>query len=256
MFKTSEKNLHFQIQFLCFSGWATVISVYGDRKSFWLKVAQWALWIMQSGRSIVCTKTRGCFFAVIVSSSTCSILFTSFALRERWIFQSRLFLKTQAYQTRTSVCACLKGKSWNMLLFGWMVLILGVFDSVYSPKQKMLCSTLRWGPPLPVYRPALPLLAGRQQSGALADLCLAWQQCRVWGCGSTESLMCWERWGERMCWSDLEKPAGRGRGVPRGGYEQRGGGGEWLAFTLYIQCIILPQSTSVAKLREWVHVFF
>lgn len=32
----------------------------------------------------------------------------------------------------------------------------------------------------------------------------------VWSSGSTESLMCWERWGERMYQSDLEKPAGDG----------------------------------------------
>lgn len=37
------------------------------------------------------------------------------------------------------------------------------------------------------------LLSGQLQSGALVDLCLAWQQRRVWSWGSTESLMCWER---------------------------------------------------------------
>lgn len=86
--------------------------------------------------------------------------------------------------------------------------------------------------PLPPYRPTRsPLLAGQQQqqqqqSGVLADLCLAWQQRRVWSCGSTESLMCWERWGERMCRSDLEKPAGGGRGVPGGGESAKRGEGE------------------------------
>lgn len=106
-----------------------------------------------------------------------------------------------------------------------------------------------------------PALPSWRSSGVPTDPHLAWQQRRVWSCGSSETLMCRERWGERMCQSDLEKPAGRGRegGVCRGGGNQRmGGGGERLALAPCIQRIILPRSTSVAKLwqRGLFYLFF
>lgn len=78
----------------------------------------------------------------------------------------------------------------------------------------------------------------QQQCGVLVDLGLAWQQRRVRSCGSTKSLMCRERWGERMCQRDLEKPAGKGRGYSREISEV----GEGLALVL-----TLSQSTNVSS---------
>lgn len=78
----------------------------------------------------------------------------------------------------------------------------------------------------------------QQQCGVLVDLGLAWQQRRVRSCGSTKSLMRRERWGERMCQRDLEKPAGKGRGYSREVSEV----GEGLALVL-----TLSQSTNVSS---------
>lgn len=63
-----------------------------------------------------------------------------------------------------------------------------------------------------------------------------------------------------MCQGDLEKARRLrdGGGGPRGEKKNQwgGGGAELLALILYIQSIILPWSTSAAKLQDYVRLFF
>lgn len=57
-----------------------------------------------------------------------------------------------------------------------------------------------------------------------------------------------------MCQRDLEKPAGKGRGYSRE-ISEVGEGVGTCSYSLAVhQCIILPKSTSAAKLS--VHTFF
>lgn len=148
-------------------------------------------------------------------------------------------------------------------LFGWMALILVVFDNVwlpqgnvmFSPRQKTFCSTLRWGPPSPstnqlsppgwpaaVWRSGWPVLG--MTTVSCVKLRKHWKF-NVLGEVRREDVLEWPR----KAWRQRE-------GCTAGGNQRRGGGGEWLAFTPYIQCIILPQSTSVAKPWECVLGFF
>lgn len=129
---------------------------------------------------------------------------------------------------------------------------------MYNPGLRTFCITLYWGPMQdnktlsPFTNHLFFSQTGQQQSGVLADLCLAWQQRRVLSCGSTESLMCWERWGERICRSDLEKPAGIGRSIQEG--DDRTGWGGWHSFLLALHSMHHPPPVHICSYALRAHV--
>lgn len=129
---------------------------------------------------------------------------------------------------------------WWVTVGDWVCHVCIIQGSGHSasPFTEVQCRTIKLSPHLPTSFFFFPH-AGQQQSGVLADLCLAWQQRRVLSCGSTESLMCWERWGERICRSDLEKPAGTGRSMQEGGWSNRARG-----VTLIFTCSTFNASPS------------